>query len=204
MCILVVLKPMSVPLPRLIPSVSLYPTLCPGPPHQASRFLPSPPQPTTQQVERWSLGHCFGQAAPPGPLHDYPAQVLAPPPPPLAPRLSWDGLYGWLLPQLCSASSLRLPCWCCSCFCVTAGAAWTPACGPRRPFPSPAGGVVRAPCPALQATVASQRHRRAGSVPRGAQDAEGALKPDDVAVARPAGARSAGRAAGPGAGGGWL
>ena len=33
----------------------LCPALCPGgPPLQSSRFLPSPSQPTTQQVERWS------------------------------------------------------------------------------------------------------------------------------------------------------
>lgn len=149
MCILVVLKPMSVPLPRLIPSVSLYPTLCPGPPHQASRFLPSPPQPTTQQVERWSLGHCFGQAAPPGPLHDYPAQVLAPPPTPAGSpaELGWPVRLAPAPAVLClvSPSSLLVlllllcHCWGCMDTCLRTS--------PPLPLPSRRGGACALPCP---------------------------------------------------------
>lgn len=131
MCNLVVLKA------HVCASLSSYP-LCVstvpsarGPPRQSSRFPPSPSQPTTQQVERWSQRALLWPGSPcPGISMMCPAQV------PTAcrqgPRLSWVGVSAGLTPPagLSSALSCALPCLpcllsrvCCFCFCIAGGSA---------------------------------------------------------------------------------
>ena len=87
------------PLFRLTRCVLLYSALCWGPPHQSSCFLPNPSQPTTQQVDRWSLRTLLWPGSLcPGICMMYSAQD--PTAQRQAPRLSWDGVSGCLTPQI--------------------------------------------------------------------------------------------------------
>lgn len=88
-CVLFVLK---VQVLAFLPSHPLC--VYPGPPYQSSRFLPSPSQLTTQQVERWSLRALLWPGSPcPGIRMMYSAQ--APTARRQTPRLSWVGVLGW-------------------------------------------------------------------------------------------------------------
>lgn len=184
-------KPTSVLLSPLTPSVSLYLTLCSGPPHQSSRFLPSPSQLTSQQVERWSLRTLLWPGSLcPSICMTY--SVQAPSARGQAPRLSWVGVSGYL--ELSSPFSAVPPCSCpfwllllrlLHCCGVCADTLVLKRLLPSFPCPFPSRQGVHV-SPPIQALVVSRSHL-AVMLPRYhlgrlgtcvAQDAERTLKLD--------------------------
>lgn len=154
MCILVVLKA------HVCASLSSHP-LCLfsvpsawGSPRQSSRFLPSPSQLTTQQVERWSLRALLWPGSPcPSISMMCPARALLP-----AGRLPGRAGVGAHWPCLSSspwaALSSALCLWCllscssCSRFCVAGGLHWQPDAPRASAFPSSPSRQGGCMCPA--------------------------------------------------------